>query len=142
MAINSAQVYCISKRKSIFIFYSAKSEYVALLQWENQILNIHRLFVEFLNNTIIDFEPNIAAASLHIDNFPSLSNVKKLKPSEINKHIDLKAHHIKNIQNKDVINIQNTSTLLQDNHTISSSNITHPICMPSFTEFDGLLTSS
>ena len=93
--INNAPVYWASKRQSLVTLSSAEAEYVSLSQCGKQIINLRRLFKEFQLNQPISEEPNIPATQIITDSTSAISLITKPSVSERNKHIDIKAHHIK-----------------------------------------------
>ena len=113
--INSAPVYWTSKRQSLVTLSSAEAEYVALSQCGKQIINLRSLFSEFQQNQPIKSEPNLPATEIITDSTSAISLVTKPSVSERNKHIDLKSHHIKELNNNGTIlydaytNVQNAS---------------------------------
>lgn len=108
--INSAPVYWTSKRQSLVMLSSAEAEYVSLSQCAKQIVNLRRLFSEFQQNQPIKMEPNIPTTEIITDSTAVISLVTKPSVSERNKHIDLKAHHIKELNANKIIYMTHTST--------------------------------
>ena len=117
ITINSAPVYWTSKRQSLVTLSSSEAEYVAISQCAKQIINLRRLFKEFEINRAISTEPNIGSTELFTDRKSAILIATKRQISERNKHIDLKAHYIKE---------------KIEHNTIQSRTQTHEICHPTF----------
>lgn len=91
---------------------SSEAEYIALSNCGKDIMHLRRLFREFQVNGPVS-EENLEPTILNTDSTCAMSLVTKPKITERNKHIEIKAHHIKELVSNKIIKLHHTSTYNQ-----------------------------
>nr|QCC62382.1 RNase H [Digenea simplex] len=101
--VNIAPIYWTSKRQSIITLSSAEAEYIALSTCAKQITWMRRLFYELANHTPCKTDSFLPPTILNTDSTSAISLATNTQVSERNNHIEIKAHHIKQLINRGII---------------------------------------
>lgn len=100
--LNKNLVTWISKKQNVVAQSSCESEYLASAVAASELL--------YLKGICADFELNISNTILLIDNQSALKQIESFENSKRSKHVDIKAHFIKDIVAKGLIKLSFVST--------------------------------
>jgi len=102
-----------SKRQSMISLSSAEAEYIALSSCAKTITWMRRLFTEFMTGYPCTDEPNTTPTQLFTDSTSAKSLATKKQVNQRNKHISLKVHHIWELLDRGICEIQYIDSRIQ-----------------------------
>lgn len=123
--------------KNTISWFSKKQTCVALSTMEAEYLSASSAAQELVNlrGIVSEFEQkNEKLVSLKVDNNSAISMVKTFQNSKRGKHIDIRAHFIKDLYIKNVIDVQYVSS----NENLADL-FTKPLCKDKFLNFRSVI---
>lgn len=119
--VNGAPIFWTSKRQTMVTVSSAEAEYIAISSCGKHISWLRRLFHELQTHVPIYSESDIAPTVIYTDSTAAISLATRPQVSERNKHIEIKAHHIKDLMEKGVVILKHIRTINQPADLLTKS---------------------
>lgn len=110
IAINAAPIFWRSKRQSLITLSSGESEYVALSTYAREVCWLRKMLLEMSTQKPWSNSMQSTPVIVDVDSTAAISMAQREDSTSRTKHIELKYHHVKELVQSGVIDLEKVDT--------------------------------